>query len=92
MELDSKKRAGNKDVTTVRGLHLFGLDPEEVSRDWQRLFACSVSVGLIPGMTKEKEILMQGNMISELERCLQEQCNIPRELIQNLMTGRKKKK
>ena len=56
MELDTKRRAGNKDITTVRGLHLFGLDPEVVSKDWQKHFACSVSVGLIAGMVKEKEI------------------------------------
>ena len=79
--LDVKRRAGNKDVTIVRGLQSFGLSNEIVSKDWRKQFACSVSVNTIAGMVKAKEVVMQGNMINELERCLYEQCHIPRELI-----------
>ena len=84
VKLQVKKAAGNKDVTTVRGLELLGLSNELVSKDWQKLFACSVSVGTVAGI-KEKEVMLQGNMIKELERCLHEKWNIPRELI--LVTG-----
>ena len=79
--LDVKRRAGNKDVTIVRGLQSFGLSNEIVSKDWQKQFACSVSVNTIAGMVKEKEVVIQGNMINELERCLYEQWHIPRDLI-----------
>ena len=85
--LDVKKRAGNKDVTLVRGLQSFGMSNEAVSKDWQKLFACSVSVATVAGMAKEKEIMIQGNMVNELERCLHDKWNIPRELIINNKKG-----
>ena len=48
-----------QEVTRVRGIEVYGLDPEILCKEWQKKFACSVSVSLVPGMTKEKEIVMQ---------------------------------
>lgn len=61
--IDSERRAGNKEVTKVRGVHVFGLDADVVSRDWQKRFACSASVCAIPGVVKDKEIVMQVDFV-----------------------------
>jgi len=57
--IDSERRAGNKEVTKVRGLQVFDFDVDTLAKDWQRRFACSASSSLVPGMVKEKEIVMQ---------------------------------
>lgn len=66
-------------------------DPDTVAKDWQKRFACSVSVSLVPGFLKDREIIMQGSVSVELENHLTTKCNIPRDLVVNKAIGKKKK-
>jgi translation initiation factor 1 (eIF-1/SUI1) len=45
-------------------------------------FACSVSVSTVPGISKEKEIVLQGNYGFEIENYLVDYCGIPRHVIE----------
>ena len=82
IELKCKKVAGNKSITTVRGLETLGISNELVSKDLQKQFACSVSVSNV-GATKahEKQVVIQGSMMKEVQKYLHEKWNIPREVI-----------
>ena len=55
-------------------------------------FACSVSVSPVPGIPKEKEILLQGNYANELEEVLV-QYGLPKTVFEvSLGKGIKSKK
>lgn len=58
-------------------------------------FACSVSLSSVPGIPKDKEIILQGNFAHEAENYLIDSFGIPRHLVE-LVTGKggklKKKK
>jgi hypothetical protein len=45
-------------------------------------FACSVSVTNVPGMLKEKELVLQGNYPSEVEQYLLQTYQVPRQVIE----------
>merc|ERR1711871_126001 len=82
IELKCKKVAGRKSVTILSGLETLGISNELVSKDLQKLFACSVSVGDC-GLTKayQKQVVIQGSMMKQTEKYLHEKWNIPREVI-----------
>jgi translation initiation factor 1 (eIF-1/SUI1) len=63
-----------------------------LAKDWQRRFACSASTSLVPGMIKEREILMQGRVAHEVEQYLIDVCRIPRDLIVNKCAAKKQNK
>jgi translation initiation factor 1 (eIF-1/SUI1) len=45
-------RMGNKVVTHIKGLEIFRVDLTSMVKDCQKKFACSASVGIIPGTLK----------------------------------------
>ncbi|RYH29916.1 hypothetical protein EON65_06880 [archaeon] len=53
-------------------------------------FACSVSVSSVPGIAKQKEMLLQGNFILDMETYLIDQYLLPRHVIE--VKGLKSKK
>ena len=83
---------GNKVVTRVRGLELYGFDSAAVAKECQKKFACSASLGVVAGK-KEKEIVIQGHLAFELEGYLTEHCGVPRQFMAiNILKGVKPKK
>jgi translation initiation factor 2D len=75
-------RMGNKVVTHIRGLEVFGVDLQAFTKDCQKRFACAASTGLVPGMVKDREVVVQGHLSSELEGLLVEGCGVPKHLIE----------
>jgi hypothetical protein len=47
-----------------------------------RRFACSVALSSVPGIPKDKEIVVQGNLGFEAEAYLAEHCGVPKHLIE----------
>jgi hypothetical protein len=54
-------------------------------------FACSVSVSSVPGIQKEKELLLQGNYPTEFETYLIQNYGIPRNVMEIVLSKKKKK-
>lgn len=77
-----ERRMGNKTVTILRNLAGFALDLASLTKDFQKKFACSVSLSNVPGIPHEKEILLQGPFGLEVEAYLVENCGIPRNLFE----------
>ena len=82
VQVTVETRMGNKVVTHIRGLEVFGVDLGGFVKDCQRRFACAASAGFVPGMVKDREVVIQGHLSAELEGLLVEQCGVPRHLIE----------
>ena len=50
IQILTERRQGNKKVTRVSGLEIFLLQPDSISSELQKKFACSTSVTELPGM------------------------------------------
>lgn len=51
VQIVTERRQGNKKVTKVSGLETFLLDAEAMASELQKKFACSTTVGELPGIT-----------------------------------------
>ena len=69
-------------MTHIKGLEIFGIDLQTMTKDCQKKFACSATYGLIPGMVKDKEVIVQGHLSYEIQEYLINRCSIPSNLIQ----------
>jgi hypothetical protein len=45
-------------------------------------FACSVALSSVPGIPKDKEIVLQGNLAHEAETYLVGHCGVPKGLVE----------
>ncbi len=92
IEMTVATRSGNKKVTLVHNLELYGIDPADFAHRCQTGVAASTSVGEAanrrPGAT---EVLVQGNQTVFISRLLLEKYRIPRKYIKGLDEGKKKK-
>ncbi len=93
VEIVVESRMGSKTVTKIRGLELFGIDLTQFAQKCQKKFACSATATLIPGMVKEREVIIQGHLASEITVYLNTNNSIPIHLITTkLLKGVKPKK
>ncbi|CAN0876336.1 Eukaryotic translation initiation factor 2D [Linum grandiflorum] len=88
VQILTERRQGNKKVTKLSGVESFLIDPESLASELQKKFACSTSVGELPGK-KGMEVMIQGGKIEDVARLLVEQYGIPKRYIEVLDKTRK---
>ncbi|CAN1181352.1 Eukaryotic translation initiation factor 2D [Linum perenne] len=81
VQILTERRQGNKKVTKLSGVETFLIDPESLASELQKKFACSTSVGELPGK-KGLEVMIQGGKIDDVARLLVEQYGIPKRYIE----------
>ncbi|XP_042457758.1 eukaryotic translation initiation factor 2D-like [Zingiber officinale] len=84
IQIVTERRQGNKKVTKVSGLETFLLDADSLASELQKKFACSTSVGELPGKKGQHEVLVQGGVIDDLARHLVDHYGIPKRYIEVL--------
>lgn len=62
ISITTQMRTGNKKVTLVDNLQLFGINMSEFSKECQHGVAASTSINKIPGK-KSEQLLIQGNQV-----------------------------
>jgi len=80
--VEVEMRKGNKVATVVRGLEVYRLDVNQAARDFQKKFACSTTVNLVPGKVDKREVVLQGNWSVELEKHLEQYYSIQKRFIE----------
>ncbi|CAK8575219.1 unnamed protein product [Lathyrus sativus] len=83
IQILTERRQGNKKVTKLSGMESFLIDAEALASELQKKFACSTTVGELPGK-KGLEVLVQGGVIDDLGRHLIEQYGVPKRFIEVL--------
>ncbi|GAU26594.1 hypothetical protein TSUD_267090 [Trifolium subterraneum] len=83
IQIMTERRQGNKKVTKLSGMESFLIDGEALASELQKKFACSTTVGELPGK-KGQEVLVQGGVIDDLGRHLVEQYGVPKRFIEVL--------
>ncbi|KAL1212492.1 hypothetical protein V5N11_034847 [Cardamine amara subsp. amara] len=83
VQIMTERRQGNKKVTKVSGMETFLIDPDSFGSELQKKFACSTSVGELPGK-KGYEVLIQGGVIDNLARYMVEHYGVPKRYIEVL--------
>ncbi|CAI8600575.1 unnamed protein product [Vicia faba] len=83
IQILTERRQGNKKVTKLSGMESFLIDAEALASELQKKFACSTTVGELPGK-KGLEVLVQGGVIDDLGRHLVEQYGVPKRFIEVL--------
>ncbi|URD89552.1 Translation initiation factor SUI1 [Musa troglodytarum] len=84
IQIMTERRQGNKKVTRVSGLETFLMDADSLASELQKKFACSTSVGEIPGKKGQHEVLVQGGVIDDLAKHLVDHYGIPKRYIEVL--------
>ncbi|KAG2496973.1 hypothetical protein HYH03_004979 [Edaphochlamys debaryana] len=79
VSISTEKRQGNKRVTKIAGLEPFLVDPEQVSAECCRKFACATGVVDLPGKGQGQEVVLQGNFLEALPDFLISQYGIPKK-------------
>ncbi|KAL5571757.1 hypothetical protein UlMin_021354 [Ulmus minor] len=88
IQIITERRQGNKKVTKLSGMETFLINPEALASELQKKFACSTTVGELPGR-KGEEVVVQGGVIDDLAKHLIEQYGIPKRYIEVLDKTRK---
>ncbi|CAL0303466.1 unnamed protein product [Lupinus luteus] len=88
IQLLTERRQGNKKVTKLSGIESFLMDADALASELQKKFACSTTVGELPGK-KGHEVLIQGGVIDDLAKHLIEQYGVPKRYIEVLDKTRK---
>uniref|UniRef100_A0A1J3F1X5 Eukaryotic translation initiation factor 2D n=1 Tax=Noccaea caerulescens TaxID=107243 RepID=A0A1J3F1X5_NOCCA len=88
VQIMTERRQGNKKVTKVSGIETFLIDPDSFGSELQKKFACSTSVGELPGK-KGYEVLIQGGVIDDVARYMVEHYGVPKRYIEVLDKTRK---
>ncbi|CAH2066750.1 unnamed protein product [Thlaspi arvense] len=83
VQIMTERRQGNKKVTKVSGIETFLIDPDSFGSELQKKFACSTSVGELPGK-KGSEVLIQGGVIDDVARYMVEHYGVPKRYIEVL--------
>ncbi|XP_045482603.1 eukaryotic translation initiation factor 2D [Harmonia axyridis] len=84
-------RSGNKKVTLVDNLELFGVKILEFAKECQHGVAASTSVSIPPGK-KTEQLLVQGNQVLFVYNLLVDKYQIPKRYIRGLENAPKRKK
>lgn len=96
IEIKVEQRMGNKKVTLIRNLELYGINPQEFAHNIQLKAACSTSVSQLPGknISPGMQVLIQGNQVAIVAKFLLDEYKIPKKYIsglEHLKSGKKKK-
>uniref|UniRef100_UPI00358E780E eukaryotic translation initiation factor 2D n=1 Tax=Myxine glutinosa TaxID=7769 RepID=UPI00358E780E len=92
IEVTVARRGGNKKVTLVRNLELFGVDLEAFGRLLQRRAQASVTSNLVPGHRSLSQLQVQGNQVALMSTLLVDEYKIPSKYITGLEAAVKGKK
>lgn len=84
-------RSGNKKVTLVDNLELFGINLNEFSKECQHGVAASTTI-IKPPSKKSDQLLVQGNQVLFVYNLLVEKYKIPKKYVKGLENAPKKKK
>ncbi|CAG9858310.1 unnamed protein product [Phyllotreta striolata] len=84
-------RSGNKKVTLVDNLELFGIRINEFAKECQHGVAASTSISRPPGK-KCDQLLVQGNQVLFIYNLLIEKYKVPKMYVKGLENAPKKKK
>ncbi|CAH0562457.1 unnamed protein product [Brassicogethes aeneus] len=84
-------RSGNKKVTLMDNLELFGIKLSEFAKECQHGVAASTSISRPPGK-KCDQLLVQGNQVIFVYNLLIEKYKIPKKYVKGLENAPKKKK
>nr|XP_057907988.1 eukaryotic translation initiation factor 2D isoform X2 [Doryrhamphus excisus] len=77
-------RGGNKKVTLIKNLEVYGLDPPAVATALQHKVQASSVLQPVPGSKNNVLVQIQGNQIQQVGRLLLDHYQIPRKYIQGL--------
>ncbi|KAF4530566.1 hypothetical protein B566_EDAN009721 [Ephemera danica] len=84
-------RSGNKKVTLINNLELFGVVCQDFARKCQHGVAASTSISAVPGK-KSAQVLVQGNQVDFVGKLLLNEYKIPVRYIRGLENAPAKKK
>ena len=89
IEMTLGKRSGNKKVTMIHNLDVFGIDPKEFGHKCQVGVAASSTVNEAPNKKKSNgnpviEVLVQGNQVAFAGKLLLEHYNINKKYIRSI--------
>ncbi|CAH1153646.1 unnamed protein product [Phaedon cochleariae] len=84
-------RSGNKKVTLIDNLELFGVRITEFAKECQHGVAASTSISRPPGK-KYDQLLVQGNQVLFIYNLLTEKYKVPKKYVKGLENAPKKKK
>ncbi|CAG9771163.1 unnamed protein product [Ceutorhynchus assimilis] len=87
-----KVRSGNKKVTLIDNLEVFGVNINEFAKECQHGVAASTSITPAPPGKKSDQLLVQGNQVVFVHDLLVEKYKIPKRYIRGLELAPKKKK
>lgn len=91
VELTTATRSGNKKITMVLNLPVFGIDPVEFAHLCQVGVAASTSVGEAPNRPPgTSQVMVQGNQIRFIGKLLQDDFKVPKKYIKGLEKAPKK--
>ncbi|XP_002742065.2 eukaryotic translation initiation factor 2D-like [Saccoglossus kowalevskii] len=82
--INVEKRTGNKKVTLVQNLEVFGIDPKSFARTVQVNVAASTSISPLPGNGAGFQVLIQGNQINYVAQLLLDEFKILKKYIVGL--------
>lgn len=74
------KRTGNKKVTLIDNLELYGVVIQDFSRECQHGVAASTSISSVPGK-KSQQLMVQGDQTAFVEKLLRTKYEIPKRYI-----------
>ncbi|XP_054280818.1 eukaryotic translation initiation factor 2D isoform X2 [Macrosteles quadrilineatus] len=84
-------RSGNKKVTLVNNLELYGINLTEFSRECQHGVAASTTINSLPS-AKSSQLQIQGNQVNFVAKILTEKYQIPKRYLRGTENAPKKKK
>lgn len=91
IDIQVGSRSGNKKVTLINNLELYGINIQEFSRECQHGVAASTTINTIPGM-KSAQLQVQGNQVLFVGKLLTEKYQIPKKHIRGMENAPKTKK
>jgi len=92
IDLRTATRSGNKKVTLVTNLEVFGIDPNKFAHKCQVSVAASTSVYEAANKKSGWEVLVQGNQLNFITKLLLQEYKIPRKYVKSTEPPPKKKK
>ncbi|XP_075214113.1 eukaryotic translation initiation factor 2D [Lycorma delicatula] len=84
-------RVGNKKVTLVSNLELYGINVSEFAHECQHGVGASTTINNVPG-SKSAQVQIQGNQVIFVNKLLTEKYSIQKRFIRGLENAPKKKK
>ncbi|PSN35430.1 Eukaryotic translation initiation factor 2D [Blattella germanica] len=91
IDMQIGKRTGNKKVTLINNLELYGINIQEFAKECQHGVAASTSISTVAGK-KSQQLLVQGNQVLFVGNLLMGKYQIPKRYIRGLEFAPKTKK